>query len=208
MTIAKGNVRRFGWWLVFAALTVANSGCLAVAAGAAGAGGAAIYAHYQGKDTNTFDADVNSVGRATEDALYDLAMPVVKETRDNGNSLTIKSTTGTGDNVTIEIEPETSKIPSDGARTKVSVRVAMFGDHDVSMRILHRIDYRVGADRSRIPAVATPGAANQPVAAAAPPGPVVPASANGAVVSSPVVPAVPQDPQPAATPTGNWRPAK
>jgi hypothetical protein len=176
-----------------------------VAAGAAGAGGAAIYAHYQGKDSNTFDADVASVSRATEDALYDLAMPVVKETRENGSSMTIKSTTGTGDNVTIDIEPETSKIPSDPVRSKVSVRVAMFGDHDVGMRILHRIDYRVGADRSRIPPLATPGLSSQPAVSAVSAGPIVPVSANGNPASSPVVPAAPPDnPAPGI---GNWRPA-
>lgn len=225
------------WYLLaFAALAVVNSGCLVAAAGAAaGAGGAAVYAHYRGVDTNTFDADVTTVAKSTEDALYDLGMPVVNEKHANNNSVTVKSTTGTGDNVTIEVEPETAKIPTDPVRTKVSVRIAMFGDHEVGMRIMHRIDQRVASNHSAVPAtpvVPAPGTpavssakAAAPVVpasasgAAAQNAPVVPASANGAAAqNAPVVPAAPpaNGPTPptntvvpaSATAPGNWKPAQ
>jgi hypothetical protein len=117
-------------------------------------------------------------------------------------------------------------------RTKVSVRVAMFGDHDAGMRILNRIDARMASGGSRIPPVVTSGPAGQPAPAVGSPGAVVPASANSSQASAPVVPAaanssiptapavpppangavgtspaVPPPPQDSAPAAGNWRPA-
>jgi hypothetical protein len=197
------NSKHLRYWyiLLFAVLAIGNSGCLVAAAGAAaGAGGAAVYAHYKGVDTNTFDTDVTTVSKSTEDALYDLGMPVVSEKHANNNSVTVKSTTGTGDNVTIDVEPETPKIPTDPTRTKVTVRIAMFGDHEVGMRILHRIDQRVASYHPAMPVVPAPG--TPVVSSARPAAPVIQASANGAATAaSPVVPAAP--PANGPTPANN-----
>jgi hypothetical protein len=192
---------RYCCFIIVAGLALANSGCLVAAAGAAaGAGGAAVYAHYKGVDTNTFDTDVNTVAKATEDALYDLGMPVVNEKHATGNAVTVKSTTGTGDNVTIEVEPESPKIPSDPGRTKVSVRVAMFGDHEVGMRIMNRIDQRVASSHPATPVAPAPAGAA--VSSAQPAARVVQASANSTdLAASQVVPAAP--PTNGPTPANN-----
>src|SRR5262249_35808472 len=118
MRIKYDHCSRYCCFIAIAGLALANSGCLvAAAAAAARPGRAAVYAHYKGVDTNTFDSDVNTVAKATEDALYDLGMPVVNEKHATGNAVTVKSTTGTGDSVTIEVEPESPKIPTDPGRT-------------------------------------------------------------------------------------------
>jgi hypothetical protein len=73
-------------------------------------------------------------------------MPVVQESHD-ALSGTVESLTGTQEKVRIRIEQLTPKIPNDPPRTEVGVRVATFGDQEVSNRVLLQVGYRLGAVR-------------------------------------------------------------
>jgi hypothetical protein len=130
------------WWnwiglVVFAGLVLANSGCLLVAAGAAG-GAAVGYAYYKGKINETYAAAFNDSWAATHTALAELGMPILKENR-VGDTGTIETRTADDDNVHISLECLRSRIPAEGPITQVSVRVATFGDRPVSDRVLYQI---------------------------------------------------------------------
>src|SRR5262249_42393607 len=75
---------------------------------------------------------------ATHTALAELGMPILKE--EHGlHSGTIDSRTADDDHVRIILESLKSSIPAEGQVTRVSVRVATFGDRPVSDRILYQI---------------------------------------------------------------------
>lgn len=131
------KARRRVLYLAVAALVLTQSGCLAVAAGVAG-GAALGAAYYSGKDCQTFPASLDDTLAATKTALADLGMPVVGEQRE-GSETFVKSQTSDGDPVRIYMDVEGSKFPADGPLTKVTVRVATFGDHPVSTRVLDQI---------------------------------------------------------------------
>ncbi len=141
--------------VVAAALCAAGNGCLLLAGGAA-AGGAAGYAYYRGNVTEKIDGDFTTVWHATQDALYDLGMPIKKVSRDTLSGV-IESQTGNGERVKISIEQIIPKIPTDPPQTEVGVRIATFGDQETSRRILQQIAFRTHAH-----------AVNQPSGALAP----------------------------------------
>jgi hypothetical protein len=124
-------------YLVLVVLTLANSGCLLAVAGAAG-GAAVGYAYYMGKLCETFGASFDDTWAATRTALAELAMPIVKEERKASEGF-IESRTADGECVRIHLQAETSKIPAEGQITRVCVRVATFGDHPVSDRVLNQV---------------------------------------------------------------------
>jgi hypothetical protein len=140
--------------VVTAVLCAAGNGCLLLAGGAA-AGGAAGYAYYRGNVTEKIDGDFTTVWHATQDALYDLGMPIKKVSRDTLSGV-IESQTGNGERVKISIEQIIPKIPTDPPQTEVGVRIATFGDQETSRRILQQIAFRTHAQ-----------AVNQPSGAAA-----------------------------------------
>jgi hypothetical protein len=131
------NIRTRIVLVLVATLTLANAGCLVVAAGAAG-GAAVGYAYYKGKITDTYAAGLDDSWAATHTALAELGMPIVKEDRGT-KTATIDSRTAEDDHVRIILEPVRSSIPAEGEVTRVSVRVATFGDRPVSDRILYQI---------------------------------------------------------------------
>jgi hypothetical protein len=141
--------------LAVMATALTSSGCLLLAGGAA-AGGAAGYAYYRGNVTQSIDGDFTSVWHSTQDALYDLGMPIKKVTRDSLAGV-IESENGKGERVKISLEQELPKIPTDPPRTEVGVRVATFGDQETSRRIIQQIAYRTNAQ----------GVANAPAVPAA-----------------------------------------
>ncbi|HYV34616.1 MAG TPA: DUF3568 family protein, partial [Gemmataceae bacterium] len=101
---------------------------------------------------------------ATQLALADLGMPIVSGQRDH-DSATIETRTGAGDNVTISLTPNAVKVPADGASTRISVRVGMFGDGPVSERVLNQIDSRLSLTRTPVqpaPVASTPYQAGAP----------------------------------------------
>lgn len=158
----KIRARRYWSGLILLLIALGNSGCMLVAAGVAGGAG---YAYYKGNVTQTFDAIPMTVWRATVDALSDLGMEVTSHVHelssfrdpDQGNVVagqpapsegTIKSVTATGKKVSIRIKAIEPEIPVDSRRTKVSVRVATFGDEEVSQRILNQIAVRLNQDET------------------------------------------------------------
>jgi hypothetical protein len=126
--------------LIALALLVPNSGCLAAAitAGVAGAG-AGGYAYWQGNVVHDYNANLEHTWNATQLALQDLKMPILKADRDNDGG-TILSQTGDGDKIKITLEPRAARIPAEGQWTRVGIRVALFGDTPLSERIIQQID--------------------------------------------------------------------
>jgi hypothetical protein len=151
--------------LLAAGCLVTGNGCLLLAGGAA-AGGAAGYAYYRGNVTQTIDGDFTTVWHATQDALYDLGMPIKKVSRD-AISGRIESQTGNGERVKISIEQIIPKIPTDPPQTEVGVRIATFGDQETSRRILQQIAYRAHA-HSVSGTITSPGSVPAPPPAPAP----------------------------------------
>lgn len=137
------------------AATLGSSGCLLLAGGAA-AGSAAGYAYYRGNVTQTVEGDFTTVWHASQDALYDLGMPVKKVSRDTMSGV-LESENAAGEKVKISIDQKAPKIATDPTETEVGVRVATFGDQEVSKRIIQQITYRINAQ----------GIANQPAVPAA-----------------------------------------
>jgi hypothetical protein len=123
--------------VTFAALGLANCGCLLVAAGAAG-GAAVGYAYYKGKISEVYSAGLDDSWAATRTALAELGMPILKEDR-GAAAGTIETRTAEDDQVRISLEALRSSIPAEPQLTKISVRVATFGDRPVSDRILYQI---------------------------------------------------------------------
>ncbi len=183
MRQAKNPLR--AGYLFVALICVGNAGCLAAALGAAGvAGGATGYAYYKGQVCQAFPAACDDVWLATRSALADLAMPILEENHTTG---WIESRTGDDTRVHIHIKTLTSKVPADGILTRVCVRVAFFGDHDLSFRILNQISLHL-----------RPAVANEPPVSGAVPGP--------APTPLPRVEPVPV-PVPAPAPTSSPAPA-
>lgn len=139
-------------YLAVAALALSQGGCLLVAAGCAGGAGLG-YAYYQGKVCQTYLASLHDTRAAVRAALADLAMPVMEEEW-QGTTGFLKSALSDGDAVRIYLNLENSKFPADGPVTRVCVRVAAFGDHPASGRILDQI----AAHLAPIPPAAAPGA--------------------------------------------------
>ena len=113
-----------------------------VAAGGVAAGGAVGYAYYQGNVVRYYAASLPDVLAATKTSLGELGMPVLKDEA-SGPSPILECRTAKGDRVHIKLDMEPSKIPSEGTLTRVGVRVATFGDQQVSERILDQIGFHL-----------------------------------------------------------------
>jgi hypothetical protein len=143
-----GTATRLGY-VIMAALVLTNSGCLLVAAGAAG-GAAVGYAYYKGKVCQFYNASLPDAYAATRTALTELGMPLGHEEH-NQLEGSIESRTGDGEQVRIHFETVPSKIPAEGTLTRVCVRVATFGDGFVSERILDQIGAHLAPPGSLAP---------------------------------------------------------
>ena len=137
--------------ILLLALIPAGSGCTALVAG--GAAGGAAYAYYHGNYVETYDADLLLAYEASQQALRDLALPVVTEKRDAMTG-TIETVNGKYEKVTITLEQQLAKIPTDPPKTKVSVRIGTFGDQEMSRRMQQQIAIRMrgGANFPAAPA--------------------------------------------------------
>jgi hypothetical protein len=156
-------------WVILAALAASQSGCLAAAAGCA-AGAGAGFAYYKGKLDRDYAANRDDVWVALHTSLGELQMPVVKEQREADED-SIETRTADGDKVKIYMEVHKSAIPAEGDISRVSVRVATWGDAVVSARILDQVD------RHLVPGVPVPGQPIQPVSATGVPPPPRPSAA-------------------------------
>jgi Protein of unknown function (DUF3568) len=116
---------------------LANCGCLLIAAGGA-AGAATGIAYLNGKVSATYFAFPNDVWAATRQGLTELGMPLVKESFD-GFKGSIESKTAENDKVYITLECVSPPGLVDGAFTRLSIRIASFGDRDGSERIFQQI---------------------------------------------------------------------
>jgi hypothetical protein len=120
-------------WLLLALVAISQSGCLLVAAGAAG-GAALGYAYYRGKICQGYAATLPDTWAATHTALAELGFPITKEDQPAG---VIESRVASD---TIRINVDAYGSPYDSVPvTQVCVRVATFGDHPLSERVLAQI---------------------------------------------------------------------
>ena len=140
--------------LALAALTLANGGCLWIAAGATG-GAAVGYAYAKGKVCGMFNASFGDTWQATRTALGELGMRIVKEERD-GLTGFVESRTADGEHVRIYLRAQPSPFPADGEVTRACVRIATFGDRPVSERILDQIGLHLAPVRPFVPSPSAP----------------------------------------------------
>src|SRR4051812_16631340 len=140
--LVKRTSRRRGWinlaYLILAGIALVNGGFLWIAAGCAG-GAAVGYAYVNGKGCQTFNAAFDDAWAAARTALVGLGMPLDSEQRESSGWGTIESHTADGERVRIHLDALASKFPAEGPLTRISVRVATFGDHPVSYRLLDQI---------------------------------------------------------------------
>ena len=115
--------------LVLTAAMVLHSGCLAVAAWAAGAG---TVAYVRGELRASLDQNFDRTVHATERAIEDLKFAKISEKQD---ALVAVIVARTAEDKKIEIKVSSAS----AAQTKVQIRVAVFGDEALSQRILEKI---------------------------------------------------------------------
>jgi len=140
--------------LLLAVAAAGQSGCLLVAAGAAG-GAAAGYAYYNGRVCQSFVANFEDAWAATHAALGELGMPVLSEERQTGCGI-IKTQTSDGDRIRVAVDVIPSRIPAEGSLTRICIRVATFGDHPVSERILCQVGAHLVASPFTLPPAGSP----------------------------------------------------
>lgn len=115
--------------LALGATVMLNSGCLLVAAGAAGAG---TVAYVRGELTASLGNEFGAVTKATGRAIEELKFAKVSESAD---ALSARFVVRTAQDKKIEIV--LTKVGEE--LTKVEIRVGVFGDETVSMTILDKI---------------------------------------------------------------------
>ncbi|TMQ32058.1 MAG: DUF3568 family protein [Planctomycetota bacterium] len=186
---------RLTLYLLAVGVALASSGCLLIAAGAAG-GAAVGYVYYKGAVCATYNAGFADAFTASQAALRDLGMPIVLEEKKAAEGF-LESRTADGERIRIYVEPLTSKIPAEAVQTRISVRVATFGDRPLSERILDQ----VGLHLTPVTAVPQPFA-GQPAAsgitqtaappAAGSPSRIGPPQSPPPPISSPEPPTIPR----------------
>jgi hypothetical protein len=124
--------------LLVAAALLGSGGCLWVAAGAAAGAAAAGYAYLSAPVYREYPASPTDTGKAVETALAEMQLTLVhKET--TGDGLAFEARADDDKPIKIELHNRPSPIPAEGSVTRVSVRVATFGDEAVSQRVLDQV---------------------------------------------------------------------
>lgn len=123
------SVLRLTSLLALIALGCLQSGCLLVAAGAAGAG---TVAYIRGELEANVDGRFDAVASAANEAIGDLKFAKINDSKD---ALTAIVVARTADDKRIEIK--VTKVTD--AVSKVTIRVGIFGDETISRTILDRI---------------------------------------------------------------------
>ena len=123
------RVMRWAAAVALGASVLLSSGCLLLAAGAAGAG---TVAYVRGELGASLGTELGAVVKATGRSIEQLKFARVAESAD---AFSARFTARTAQDKKIEIV--LTKIGED--LTKVEIRVGVFGDEDVSMTILGKI---------------------------------------------------------------------
>jgi hypothetical protein len=114
----------------FAALLLASlTGCVAVVAGAAGAG---TMAWVNGRLDATLESDFENVERATNKAIVDLQFAKISEKKDALEAIFVVRTAADK-----KIDIKVFKIVDKAA--KVQIRVGIFGDQPLQLSVLDKI---------------------------------------------------------------------
>ena len=157
------GTRKAGLYVLMAALALAQGGCLLAVAGVAGGAAATGYFYYKGRVYRDFPASFTEVHNAVRAALLDLNFIIFSEQAKDGKAFLITQTTN-GKKVRIYLDCLSSPIPAEGLLTRVSIRVAWFGDEAVSARIFDQVAFRLSH-----PGPVAPPPAGPPPTAAPPP---------------------------------------
>lgn len=133
-----------------AGLAIVQGGCLLILAGVAG-GATAGYFFYKGRISQDYPAHLLDVHHAVHAALLDLHFLVLNDEVKDGKAFLLTKTTN-GKKVRIYVNSLNSPIPAEGLITRVSIRVACFGDEAISKRILNQIGLHLVPGPAVIPA--------------------------------------------------------
>lgn len=161
----NGKTRQSGLYALIAVLALTQGGCLLALAGVAGGAAATGYFYCKGRVYRDFPASFTDVHNAARAALLDLHFIIFTEEAKDGKAFFVTKTTS-GKKVRIYLNCLSSQIPAEGLITRVSIRVACFGDEAVSEHIFNQIAFRLGHPGPVVP-VAPPGP--PPVAVQPPP---------------------------------------
>jgi hypothetical protein len=195
MSWRKRIGRRRPALLLVASLTLVNAGCLAVAAGAAGAG-AATYFYVKGKACQEYAASFKDTMQAVETSLKELGFPVDHKEESGATGEVLSRTRDDNATISIDLLTTTSRIPAEGSVTRVCIRIGTFGDQTLSQRLLTQIGSHL------VPAGLAPrNGGSSPTPTPATLGPITPASwTKPSETAAP--PELPSEPRPVAVPTG------
>lgn len=158
-----------------AGLALTSAGCLLAIAGLATGGAATGYFYCKGRIYKDFNAGLPDVYNAVHAALVDLQFPIYTEESKDGKAFFLTKTSN-GKKVRIYLESLSSPIPSERLLTRVSIRVATFGDEGVSARLFDQILFHVAH-----PTLLAPAPAAAPPPGTTPPPPPVPIQQTSAV---------------------------
>jgi uncharacterized protein DUF3568 len=125
-----------------AVLALIQGGCLLAVAGVAGGAAATGYFYCKGQVYRDFPANFIEVHNAVRAALLDLHFIIFTEEAKDGKAFFVTKTTN-GKKVRIYLNCLSSPIPAEGLLTRVSIRVACFGDEAVSAHIFDQVAYRL-----------------------------------------------------------------
>lgn len=154
--MARVGTKKGRLYLLIAVLALTQGGCLLALAGVAGGAAATGYFYYKGQVYRNFPASFTDVLNATRAALQDLHFAFTDEIKD-GKAFFLTKTTN-GKKVRIYLDCQHSPIPSEGMLTRISIRVACFGDEAISAHIFNQVALRLShpAPVAPAPAVVTP----------------------------------------------------
>jgi hypothetical protein len=138
-----------------AGLALTSAGCLLAIAGLATGGAATGYLYCKGRIYRDFNAGLPEVYNAVRASLLDLQFPLFREESKDGKAFFVTKTTN-GKKVRIYLESLSSPIPAERLLTRVSIRVATFGDEGISARIFDQIAFHVAHPTLLAPAPAAP----------------------------------------------------
>ena len=127
------NRKAFTLLTVLLGISLLVSGCVAAVAAAGGAGG---YAWSRGKLSFTAPHDINTCHDAAISALTALDIKVTGDTTDSVAGR-IKGLTALGEDVTVDLEPQSIRI------TKMDVRVGFWGNEAQARLIADKINARL-----------------------------------------------------------------